>query len=70
MNSVGRVLLVLLASLVVVAGAGAPAAASSPPSSVCPVCGGAYPGMWTDTGWTTPDDRTLTVRVHENGTAT
>ena len=70
MNSDGRVLLVLLASCVVVAGAGAPAAASSPPSSVCPVCGGAYPGMWTDTEWTTPDDRTLTVQVHENGTAT
>jgi hypothetical protein len=70
MNPDGRVLLVLLASCVVVAGAGAPAAASSPPSSVCPVCGGAYPGMWTDTDWTTPDDRTLTVRVHENGSAT
>ena len=71
MNSDKRVLLLLLASCVVVAGAGAPAAASTSPGPVCPVCGGEYAGMWgADDGWTTPDDRTLTVRSHENGTAT
>ena len=71
MNSDGRVLLLLLASCVVVAGAGAPAAASTPPGPVCPVCGGSdYVEMWgADDEWTTPDDRTLTVRVHESGTA-
>ena len=71
MNSDGRVLLLLLTSCVVAAGAGAPAAASSPPAPVCPVCGDEYAGVWgADDGWTVPDDRTLTVRAHENGTAT
>ena len=71
MNSDGRVLLVLLASVAVVAGAGAPAAASTQPAPVCPICGGEYAGIWgADDGWTTPDDRTLTVWVHGNGTAT
>ena len=71
MNPGRRVLLPLLMSCVVAAGAGAPAAASTPPAPICPVCGGEYPGMWgADGGWTVPDDRTLTVRAHENGTAT
>ena len=68
MNPDRRVLLLLLTSLVVAAGA--PAAASPQPSPVCPVCGDEYAGMWSDGEWTAPDDRTLTVRAHENGTAT
>ena len=70
MDTDSRVLLALLASLVVAAGAGAPAAASPQPSPVCPVCGDAHTGMWSGGEWTAPDDRTLTVRAHENGTAT
>jgi len=70
MDTDRRVLLALLASLVVAAGAGAPTAASPQPSPVCPVCGDTHPGTWEDSEWTVPDDRTLTVQAHGNGTAT
>jgi hypothetical protein len=70
METDARIVVALLASLVVAAGAGAPAATSPQPSPVCPVCGDTYPGMWEDSEWTGPDDRTLTVRAHGNETAT
>jgi hypothetical protein len=58
-----------LAALVLLGATAGPVAASSQPSPVCPVCN-SYVWMGDDTDWSSPDHRTLTVKAHENGSAT
>jgi hypothetical protein len=70
MRTDSHVALTVLAAVVIVASGLAVPAAANGTTPVCPVCGGAGTTAWEDTSHPPPDTSSLTVDVHENGSAT